>query len=193
MSDDNNSQDVNEEQVQQVEEQTIPVGVYEVTKTDMLKYKSENKGLKERLAQIEADREAEKNAQLLENKQYEALYKKAEEKLKTVQQERESERSQFIDGHKVNAVVQALGGFKKPEYNKFINKDAIQVREDGSVDHDSVETEVARIKKEYTELVKTAQAQTLPNQAPTGIQPRTLNDLSDDERDELRRNLLTKN
>lgn len=192
MSDDSNSQEAIEDSVQ-VEEQTIPVGVYEVTKTDMLKYKSENKGLKEQLAQIAADREAEKNAQLLENKQYEALYKKAEEKLKTVLQERESERSQFIDGHKINAVTQALGGFKKPEYTKFINRDAISVREDGSVDHDSVEAEVARIKKEYVELIKTAQANSLPNQAPSGIQPKELKDLSEDERNQLRRNILTKN
>lgn len=191
MSEDNNQpEEVQEEETNQSEDQVIPAKIYESTKSDMLKYKSEVKELKSRLAQFDADREAEKKAQMLENKQYEKLYKQTEEKLKTLQQERQDERIKFIDGHKVNAAVQAIGGFKKPEYTRFINKDAIQLNEDGSVDQASLESEVARIKKEYTELVKAQEAPSLPNQAPTGIQPRKLQDLSEEERNELRRKLL---
>lgn len=107
-------------------------------------------------------------------------------------QERDSERNKFVDFHKKNAVIEKLGGFKKPEYTKFINTQEIEVREDGSVDENSVMSQVEKIRKEYPELIKVSPKTDLPNAAPRVASERPYSALSEKERYELKLKLAQK-
>ena len=82
--------------------------------------------------------------------------------------ERASEQNQFVDYHKKNSVLDKVGGFKRDEYNKFIDVDSISMNEDGSIDSVSLDIEIDRIRQSYPELLKTASGTKLPNHAPQG-------------------------
>lgn len=167
----------------------ISKDAYKAVSADMHKYKSRMKELEGMLEQMKADKEAEVNAKLMEKEQYHELYKKTEAKLKEVVQERESERKRFVDGHKANAVVANLGGFKKPEYIKFINLDAVDISEDGNISEASVMSEVDRIKREFPELIKATTAKPLPSDAPKSgtIPTKSVSQMTPDELYQARR------
>jgi hypothetical protein len=155
---------------------------YSKVSTDMHKFKTEAKALASKLADVQAEQEAKEKASLEEKEQWHALYKKSEQKLKDIETERVTEKSKFIESHKINAVIQNLGGFKKPEYNRFIDSSKVAINEDGSIDDTSVNSEVERLKREYPELVKSKSATPLPANAPVMSGLKAIKDMSSDER-----------
>lgn len=162
--------------------EVVSKDAYAKVSTDMHKFKSEAKALQAKLADIQAEQEAKDKAALEEKEQWHTLYKKAEEKLKGLETERQNERNKFVESHKINAVIQTLGGFKKPEYNKFIDSSKVEVTEDGSVDSSSVQSEVERIRREYPELLKTSNKTPLPSDAPRQFAQKSVKDMTADER-----------
>jgi hypothetical protein len=170
----------------------VPKSAYSKVTADMHKYKSEMKSLQGQLEQYKADQEAREKQALQDQEKWKDLYQKAEAQLSKVKQERDSEKSKFIDFHKKNAVTQAIGGFKKNDYLKFINTDSIEVLEDGSIDQNSIASEVERIKKEYPELIKTSPVQPLPNAAPSKGTAKSVAEMSPEERAAYRREALLK-
>lgn len=180
---------VDKVEVSDVVEQ-VSKDAYTKVSADMHKFKQESKALAQKLADIQAEQEAKDKASMEEKEQWHDLYKKSELKLKSFEAERATEKSKFIDSHKVNAVIQDLGGFKKTEYNKFIDTSKIEVKEDGSIDESSVSLEVDRIRKEFPELLKAKQINPLPSNAPVGFGTKTVAQMSQAERDEAKRELL---
>jgi hypothetical protein len=162
--------------------EVVSKDAYAKVSTDMHKFKSEAKALQAKLADIQAEQEAKDKSLLEEKEQWHTLYKKAEEKLKGLETERTTERTKFVESHKINAVIQTLGGFKKNEYNKFIDSSKIDVADDGSVSESSVLLEVERIRKEYPELLKTSNKAALPADAPRQFANKSVKDMSADER-----------
>ena len=183
----------NEDSTQESSNEVVSKKAYSEVSKDMLKYKQEMKALQAQLAQVQADKEAADTAQLQEKEEWHQLYKIAETKLSTLAQERDAERNKFITFHKVNAVVEKLGGFKKPEYTKFIDTNAIEIDENGSVIEDTVLSQVERIRKEYPELIKQSQKQELPNAAPRAGAERSYSQLTEKEKIELKLSLAKQN
>lgn len=175
------------------EQEVVSKEAYTKVSQDMHKFKSQYKQLESKLAELQAEQEAREKAALEEKEQWHLLYKKAEEKLKNLESERQQERSKFVESHKQNAIIQSLGGFKKPEYNKFIDTSRITVLEDGSIDESSIQSEVERLKKEYPELIKSNSVKPLPDSAPKGNPPKPLEQMSPAERNALRRQLIRGN
>lgn len=171
--------------------EVVSKDAYSKVSSDMHRYKQEAKAMAAKLAEIEAEREARDRAALEEKEQWHTLYKKAEKKLKDIENERVTEKTKFIESHKINAVLQNLGGFKKTEYNKFIDVNNIQVGDDGTVDEQTVTSEVERLKKEYPELIKAKPVQPLPSNASRDFKVKPVTEMSADERAALRRQLLT--
>lgn len=169
----------------------ISKDAYKKVSSDMHKYKQEAREMAAKLAEIQAEQEARDRAALEEKEQWHTLYKKAEKKLKDIENERITEKTKFIESHKVNAVLQNLGGFKKTEYNKFIDVNNIQVGDDGSVDEQTVASEVERLKREYPELIKAKPVAPLPSAASKGFNAKSVTDMTPDERAAARRQLLT--
>lgn len=170
----------------------VPKKAYQEVSKDMLKYKTEMKNLAAQLSQLQAEKEAKEVAQLQEQEKWHDLYKKSEAKLAQLAQERDTERNKFVDFHKKNAVIEKLGGFKKPEYTKFINTNEIEMNEDGSIVEDSINAQVEKIRKTYPELIKSSPKGELPNAAPKGAFQKSVSDMTPAELNAARRELLTK-
>jgi len=141
---------------------------YTDVSTDMHKYKNQLKETQMQLNQLQAEREAVEREALAEQGKWEELYKKNQTELETVKQERAGEQNKFVDYHKKNSVLNKVGGFKRDEYNKFIDVNAINMNEDGSIDETSLDLEIDRIRQSYPELLKTGSGTKLPNDAPLG-------------------------
>jgi len=163
---------------------------YTKVSADMHKFKQESQALAAKLADIKAEQEAKDKASLEEKEQWHVLYKKAEDKLKGIEVERKAEQTKFIESHKINAVIQNLGGFKKLEYNKFVDVAKVAVSDDGSIDEASVLSEVERIRKEYPELIKASSSKPLPSNAPISMGSKSIKEMSSDERAAARRLLI---
>lgn len=167
---------------------------YQEVSTDMHKYKSELNETKAKLNELLSIQEAKEKEALEEQGRWEELYKKAQDQLTTLQSERDQERNKFVEYHKRNSVLQKLGGFKRDEYNKFVDIENIKLRDDGSIDEDSISAEIDRIKQNYPELIKSSSPASLPKDAPmqNEVGNKSFEAMSDHERNELKRSLLTK-
>ncbi len=181
-------------EVNEQAEDYVSKKAYKEVSQDMHKYKSELQSTKAKLAEIEAIQEAKEQERLEEQGKWEELYKKSQEQFKTLQSEREQEKSKFVDYHKKNSVLQKIGGFKRDEYNNFINVKDIQMNEDGSIDENSLTAEVDRIKQEYPELLKATPSVKLPKEAPNQgeIGNKSYEEMSEHEKAQLKRSLLKK-
>ena len=193
-------EDVKKEEVkvgvkkEEVKEEFVSKKAYSEVASDMHKYKSELKDIKAKLNQLNAEKEAEKNEQLAEQGRWEELYKKQSEDMNRLKQEKSADQDKFIGFHKKNSVLQKVGGFKRDEYNKFINVDAINLNDDGSIDEVSMNLEIDRIRQTYPELLKTSASNKLPNNAPkeSNIGGKTYESMTRDEKFEYKKNLLKK-
>ncbi|MCB0370143.1 MAG: hypothetical protein KDD45_12145, partial [Bdellovibrionales bacterium] len=142
------------------------------------------------LEALKADNEAKENAVLLENEKWKELFQKSESKIKELESIREQERSKFVEGHKKNSVLQHVQ-FKKQDYLKFINTSNIEINDDGSVNIETLQSEVERIKKEYPELLNIQTKATLPDAAPKTFKDKTLSEMTKEELAEARRKALS--
>ena len=141
---------------------------YTDVSADMHKYKNQLKETQAKLNELEAERLASEKEALAEQGKWEELYKKNQEELNAVKSERANEQDKFVDYHKKNSVLNKIGGFKRDEYNKFIDVSSINMNEDGSIDEASLELEIDRVRQSYPELLKTGSGTKLPNDAPKG-------------------------
>ena len=186
--------DLVEQEQESQKEQYVSKKAYQEVSSDMHKYKQELKEKEAKLNELLAIQEAKEKEALEEQGRWEELYKQSQEKLTTLQSERDQERNKFIDYHKRNSVLQKLGGFKRDEYNKFVNIENIELREDGSIDEDSIASEIDRIRQNYPELIKSNSPTSLPKDAPmqNEVGKKSFDQMSEVERNNLKRSLLTK-
>lgn len=174
MSEENKQEVESKEEVTQSNESEapkedyVPKTAYEEVSSDMHKYKNELKETKASLNQLKAEQEAKEKEALAEQGKWQELYEVNQKELENLKQQREEEKNKFINYHKKNSVLQKIGGFKREDYNKFIDVNNIEMNDDGSLDEKSLMGEVDRIKQEYPELLKSASSTKLPNDAPKG-------------------------
>lgn len=191
MSDDI-SQKSPKEEVQNESNEMVPKSAYQAVSRDMHSFKQKLKETQAQLEAIRLDQESKEMASLREQEKWKEISAKQEQTLKKIQSERDSERSKFVESHKKNAVVQQLGGFKKPEYAKFVDVSKVELDEHGNIDSNSIEAEVQRLRKEFPELIKVSTAQPLPNAAPKSVSQKSFNEMSPSELAQARREALTK-
>ena len=187
-----NEEKTNQENTKQ--DEFVSKKAYQEVSTDMHKYKSELNETKAKLNELLSIQEAKEKEALEEQGRWEELYKQAQDKLTTLQSERDQERNRFVEYHKRNSVLQKLGGFKRDEYNKFVDIENVKLRDDGSIDEDSISAEIDRIKQNYPELIKTSSPTSLPKDAPmqNEVGNKSFESMSEHEKAQLKRSLLTK-
>lgn len=154
------------EEVNQEDGEFVPKKAYSEVTQDMHKYKSKLKETEAILNQLKAEKEMAEEQSLKENEQWKTLYEKKAEEAKKLGSELTEKEARFINFHKKNAVIRELGGFKKDEYNSFINVNNVEMDDNGNIVHDSLIAEVNRLKQSYPELIKSSQPQNLPTDAP---------------------------
>jgi hypothetical protein len=165
-------------------EEFVPKAAAEGYKADMFKYKDKTKTLEAELNALRLEKEAAERERLEKNQEWESLYAKEKEAREALAASIAEKEKQFVDSAKINAVIETIGGFKKSEYNRFIDVNNLTLDEAGSINPESLAQEVNRIKQNYSELLKNEQKPTLPNQAPATPavkQALNLNDLSKEQ------------
>ena len=187
--------EVNNEVNSAPEEEYVPKKAYKEVTDDMFKYKNKLKETEAMLAQLSAEREAAQVQSLKENEQWKTLYEKNQAQLDQLAATRAAERDQFINYHKKNAVIRELGGFKKDEYNSFINVSNVELDENSNVIPESLIAEVNRLKQTYPELIKGVQANNLPSDAPKSfdLSGKAYGEMTDKERLDLKIKLMLEN
>lgn len=173
------------------QEEFVPKKAYEETKSDMIKYKAKAKELEARANQLQADADARDKEVLAKNEQWKSLYEKTQSELEKLNSLRSKEKAEFINSHKKNAILKEIGGFKKDDYASFINVDAVEMDESGSINKESLASEVNRIKQAYPELLNSAPAPNLPNGAAKGFSgEKSYASMSEAEKDKYRMKLV---
>jgi hypothetical protein len=148
------NKDLDQEQKQE-EVLTKPEADY---KADMFKYKQQLKDTQARLQELEKEKQAVEKAEMARQNQWKQLFEQEKAEKSKFQEELNQTKKQFVDSAKKNAVISSLGGLKKNEYTSFINTDSIDLNDDGTINADTLNAEVARIKQNFPELLKTATA-----------------------------------
>lgn len=185
----------NEKIVAQEDEKFVPKSSYEDVKNDMFKYKEEKKKLEAELKQAQAVLEAEKVNKMKEKEEWKILYEQEQAKRMEVEKTHSDAQKKFIDYHKKNAVIAKIGGFKRDEYNSFIDVSKVEMDENGNIISTTLEAEVNRLKQMYPELIKSADAGVLPSAAPRGFNVNTekeFSKMSDKEKMDYKLSLLGK-
>lgn len=154
------------EETVEVKEEFVSKKAYSDVSSDMHKFKNKLKETEAKLNELQAKEEITKKQALQEQGKWEELYKKTQEQLDGVQSIRKQESDKFVDYHKMNAVLNQVGGFKRDEYNKFVDLKNVAMNEDGSIEESSLISEVQRIKQAYPELIKGSTLSVLPSEAP---------------------------
>ena len=145
----------------------VPKKAYVDVKNDMMSYKEKMRGLQAELEKYKADDVARQEAEARAKGEYQKIADSYRQKYEESEAKRKSERESVVNLHKLNAIDKAIGGFVRSEYAKMATKlDAIKLTEDGLLDEESINAEVARIRQEHPALLKSASRPQLPSQAP---------------------------
>jgi len=148
------------------QDELVPKQAFVEVTADMHKYKNEVRETKAQLIKEREEKETLVREKMEAEKQYKELYEKErDEKAKALEQIK-VERKNFLDSHKINYLIQELGGLARSEYIKHANLNAIEINEDGTVDQNSLKKEADRFRQEHAVLLKNYKLPTLPNEAP---------------------------
>lgn len=163
MSDDSIKDKKQNEEGSAEKEEFVSRKAYQEVSQDMHKYKKQLKEVEAKLNEYQAKIETTEKEKLEEQERWKELYQKEKEARTSIEQSYQKDRENFLSVHKKQAVKDALGGFKRPEYSSFIDASKVEFNEDGTLDKQSVEAEVQRIKENYPEIIKQEQKRELPN------------------------------
>ena len=165
---------------------------YADIKDDMFKYKTAGKDKDSKIAELQAQIESAKTVELEQKQEYKTLFEAEKAKNVELLEDSAIKDEKFVTSHKINAVIEELGGFKKTEYVKFVDTSKVLVDDNGVVDKLTVDSEVKRIRQEYPELLKASKGGKLPSDAPRGsVAPKkSLGKMNRNEINDLRRSQI---
>ena len=129
----------------------------------------EKKKIQAKLDEILLRDKEREEAEARKRGDFEALLKARNEELEREKQAREELENRIVQGRKMNAVLEALGGNVDTKWLKLIDVSQVAVHpETGEIDQFSVAKQADALKKEWPEMVKSVGK--LPQQAPKGLE-----------------------
>lgn len=147
-------------------DEVVPKKIYDKAAQDMLAYKAKMRDLEGKLAELSQKQQEDEILKLKESEKWKDLWQKSEESKKAIESKSKVLQEKLEQGIKLQAFQQVSGGFKKPEFNRFVDTSKIQILEDGTVDMDSVKAVYDYVKTEYSDLLVGTSVKPLPAQAP---------------------------
>lgn len=129
----------------------------------------EKKKIQSQLAEFLAKEKEREESEARKRGDFEALLKARNEELERERKAREDLESRIMQGRKMNAVLEALGGSVDPKWVKLIDVSEVVVNpETGEIDQMTVARQAEALKREWPEMVSTRGK--LPSQAPKGLE-----------------------
>ena len=173
MSKDNSEQviDSDQERVQPVEESAptqndyVARKAYEEVSTDMHKYKAKLKAEAAARAEAEAKLKAIEEAKMVEQNQFQELYEREKKAREDAEVARQQEKDLYLRSVKLSALKSELGGNVKDEYLQFANVESIEIKEDGSLSSESIQSVANQFRQDHPSLVGKNESVNITNQA----------------------------
>lgn len=159
-----------------VEQSGIPADKPETKDTrDSVNYEThrklldEKKKIQAKLDEILVREKEREEAEARKRGDFEALLKSRNEELEKERKAREDLENRIIQGRKMNAVLEALGGNVDAKWLKLIDVSEVAVNpETGEIDKLTVARQAEALKREWPEMVR--QVGKLPSTAPKGLE-----------------------
>lgn len=173
-------------------EEFVPRKAYEEISNDMHKKKRLLKETQAELARLKAEREIEAREALKAQEDWKGVAERIEAENQELAKQNEKIKKASENKDKIRAVIQAIGGFKKDSYVRWIEVDNIAIDENGNVNRNDVQREADRIRQEYPELLKSSKSVNLPNEAPNSDVggEKSYNQMTEAEKAAYKRKLL---
>lgn len=128
--------------------------------------KMENESLQAQINEMKAVQEAEAQAKLEDEKRFEELFRTEQEKSRVLQEEKSQILQDALNERKRNILKAELGGVQRDDYLKFADLSKIAVKDDGSIDMDSVQEVANEFRRDHSVLLK-QDTSMLPANAPS--------------------------
>jgi len=164
VSNDQESNLVDETQTEQKD--VVSYTSYSKALSQLKQHQTKARELEAKLNEYQAHEEQRERERLEAEKKYQELYQKERQEKEQLSNQLHQTRKEFIDTRKLAALNSKVGGVKKSEYWSFANLEAIEISEDGRIVEESLEAEAQRFRSNYSDLLKPAQAPSLPAHAP---------------------------
>lgn len=120
------------------------------------------------MQEIQMKEELDKQESLKNQKKFEELALSLEKKLSEEIKEKETFKKNWLDSHKIQAVIDRLPAKpKRPEYYNFIDIDKIEVDVETGINQESVDLVANEFIANYGELLDRKASKDLPNDAPS--------------------------
>lgn len=194
MSEINNGSAVDQQvDVSQVEkEQVVSKKAYEEVSRDMHKNKQKAKELEAQLNELTTQLKVQEEAKMLEEKRYKELYEKTQAEIEEERRRATEKEQQYMRSVKVSALQQELGGNINSKYLSFANLDSVSIKDDGSVDSESLREVANEFRKEHGQLIPKSDNTQITGHSPSNLDnfnPKSVNEMSHEEKVELLREI----
>jgi hypothetical protein len=166
MSEDKGSANTDDKGKSGAQDEFVPKKAYVEVSEDMHKFKNKLKETEARLNEAIEKEKSKEQEKLASEKRFQELYEAEKKRADELFSQKKVERQNFLNATKRSALLSEIGSLEKPEYVRFANLEAIEVKEDGEVELSSLKKEAERFKQEHSALLKKAKVPMLPNQAP---------------------------
>lgn len=148
------------------EKKFVPVTAYKEVSSDMHKFKSRAREAEAKANELAERLKAIEENTLKEQQKFEELYEREKAEREREAAERMREKELYLRSVKVSALKNELGGKVKDEYVSFANLDAIEIREDGTLSSESVQSVANAFRQEHPSLIATDSAVNITGTAP---------------------------
>lgn len=142
------SQDSNQE-----EQKFVPATAYKEVSSDMHKFKSRAKEAEAKAQELELRLKAIEEENAIKKQEFEKLWKTEKAEKERIEQERKRDKELYLRSVKLSALKNELGGNVKDEYLTFANIDAIELREDGTLSSESVQSVANSFRQAHPGLI----------------------------------------
>ncbi|MCK5882351.1 MAG: hypothetical protein KAG61_01575 [Bacteriovoracaceae bacterium] len=176
------------------EKQSVSYETHKKLLGQMKNAKVESERVNARLAEFEAKQEADAENKLKEDNEWKTLAEKKDAELIETRGTLSRINDSIVRAEKIDAVEKELGAaLKNRDYARHLDLDSISVSESGEIDQEALSAEVNRFREVHGDsLIKTNNIATLPNGAGQKSQPKSIGDMTAQERQALRRELRKK-
>lgn len=169
------------------EKKFVPADAYKEVSDDMHKFKNRFREAEAKAAELELKLKAIEENKLKEQQKFEELYEREKADKERLAAEREKEKELYLRSVKISALKNELGGKVNDPYLSFADIDGIELREDGTLSSESVQSVANKFRQEHPGLIaKDSSVNITGSPAAQGVQTeqreKTLDMMSTDEK-----------